>query len=163
MQRAGIMRRFASLTYESLLLVALVFIASFLIAPLVSPASALRDSLVVPSTLGRAISFLALFSLLASYFVFGTSLGRRTLPMKTWRLRLVTTSGETISRKTALLRYLAAWIGPALAVAAFGLLKPIGLGAIAWPLVALNWLAPLVDPDRQFLHDRIAGTRLVID
>ena len=29
--------------------------------------------------------------------------------------------------------------------------------------LALNYLAAFVDPERQFLHDRIAGTRIVQD
>jgi hypothetical protein len=46
-------------------------------------------------------------------------------------------------------------------VLAFALLREAGLGALAWPIAALNWLAAFVDPERQFLHDRIAGTRLI--
>ena len=66
-----------------------------------------------------------------------------------------------LSRRRAFARYVAAWIGPALAVVAYAALTPHGFAALAWPLVFLNWLAALVDPQRQFLHDRIAGTRLV--
>jgi hypothetical protein len=58
-------------------------------------------------------------------------------------------------------RYLAWWIGPALGLAAYALLRPHGLGAIAVPLFLLDYLAALVDPERQFLHDRIAATRIV--
>jgi uncharacterized RDD family membrane protein YckC len=158
---AGIVRRYAALLYEALLLVALVFIASFLLTPLVSPGSAAAGSLILPSMFGRIVSFVGLFSLGALYFVWSWSEGRRTLPMKTWRLTLVTTTGAPLSRRTALVRYIAAWIGPALAVVAYALLSPLALAALAWPIVALNWLAAIVDPQRQFLHDRIAGTRLV--
>lgn len=158
---AGIARRYAALLYEALLLVALVFVASFLLTPLVSPGTAASASLTLPSMAGRIVSFVALFALGAAFFGWSWSAGRRTLPMKTWRLALVTTQGAPLSRRTALVRYLAAWIGPTLAIAAYALLAPRGLGALAWPIVALNWLAALVDPERQFLHDRIAGTRLV--
>jgi uncharacterized RDD family membrane protein YckC len=82
--------------------------------------------------------------------------------MKTWRLALVDASGAPVSPRRALVRYAAAWIGPALAVAVYALLAPHGLGALAWPVLALNWLAAFVDPDRRFLHDRVAGTRLVM-
>ena len=82
--------------------------------------------------------------------------------MKTWRLGLVTVAGGPVTLgRAALLRYLACWIGPALAVAAYRALHPLGLGAHAAWLVAFNFLWAFVDPDRQFLHDRIAGTRIV--
>lgn len=160
-QRASIARRFAALLYEALLLVALVFIASFLLTPLVSPGSAASGSLMLPSTTGRIVSFVALFALGAAFFGWSWSEGRRTLPMKTWRLALVTIEGAPLSRRRALVRYIAAWIGPALAVVAYATLAPLGSGALAWPVLLVNWLAALVDPERQFLHDRIAGTRIV--
>jgi uncharacterized RDD family membrane protein YckC len=158
---AGVLRRWAALVYEALLLVALVFIASFVLAPLVSPGSATRGELVLPSRAARIGSFVALFTLGAVYFAWIWSEGRRTLPMKAWRLALVTQAFAPVSRRQALARYVAAWIGPALAVVAYGLLEPHGFAALAWPLVFVNWLAALVDPQQQFLHDRIAGTRLV--
>ena len=158
---AGIARRYAALLYEALLLLALVFITSYLLTPLVSPGSTSSGSLVVPSTAGRIISFVSLFMLGAAFFGWSWSEGRRTLPMKTWRLALVTNDGAPLSRRLALVRYVAAWIGPALAVVVYALVAPSGFGALAWPLVAINWLAAFVDPERQFLHDRMAGTRIV--
>ncbi len=56
----------------------------------------------------------------------------------------------------------AAWIGPLAALAAHAALQPVNLGAHAAWLVAVGYLWPIVDPDRQFLHDRIAGTRIVM-
>ena len=82
--------------------------------------------------------------------------------MKAWRLRLVTREGAALSRRAAFTRYLAAWIGPALAIVAYALLVQIGLGILAWPVLLINWLAAFVDPQKQFLHDRIAGTRIVV-
>jgi len=160
-QRAGLARRLVALLYEALLLVALVFIASFLLTPLVSPGSARSGMLVVPTLAGRIVSLVALFSLAAAFYTWSWSEGRRTLPMKTWRLALVTVDGERTSRRRAFGRYLAAWIGPALALIAYAALSPRGLGAIAWPLLFINWLAAIADPERQFLHDRLARTRIV--
>ena len=158
---AGVARRWASLLYEALLLTAMVLIASFLLTPVVSPGTATRGELVLPTTAGRAASFVALFTLGALFFAWTWSEGRRTLPMKAWRLALVTPGGAPLTRTRALARYVAAWIGPALAVLAYALLAPRGLGVFAWPLVFVNWLAAFVDPQHQFLHDRLAGTRLV--
>jgi uncharacterized RDD family membrane protein YckC len=155
------MRRFAALAYEALIVVALVLVAGFALIPFVSPEAVRGQPLVVPTTGRRIVGFVALFALGAVFFGWIWSNGRRTLPMKTWRLALVDRAGRAPSPRTAVLRYAAAWLGPALCIALYALAAPHGLGALAWPLVALNWLAALVDPDAQFLHDRIAGTRLV--
>ena len=158
---AGLVRRFAALAYEALILVALVLVAGFALIPFVSPEAVRGQPLVVPTLAGRIVGLVALFTLGALFFGWIWSNGRRTLPMKTWRLALVDRAGHPPSRRTAVVRYAAAWIGPALCIAAYALAAPHGVGALAWPLVALNWLAAFVDPDAQFLHDRIAGTRLV--
>jgi uncharacterized RDD family membrane protein YckC len=89
--------------------------------------------------------------------------GRRTLPMKTWRMRIADADGGPPGARTALLRYLAAWIGPLLALVGYAFLRERGLGALALGLAGLNFLWAAADPDRQFLHDRIAGTRIVRD
>jgi uncharacterized RDD family membrane protein YckC len=78
---------------------------------------------------------LFLLAVFAAYFLHCWLRGGQTLAMKAWRIRLV---GATPRR--ALARFVLA-----------ALLVPTGLG--------LLWA--LVDADRQFLHDRIAGTRLV--
>jgi uncharacterized RDD family membrane protein YckC len=79
---------------------------------------------------------LLLVAVFAAYFLWCWLRGGQTLAMKAWRVRLV----EVTPRK-ALLRF-----GLAL------LLVPTGI-AILWALF---------DRDRQFLHDRLAGTRLVL-
>jgi uncharacterized RDD family membrane protein YckC len=65
----------------------------------------------------------------------------QTLAMKTWRIRLVQANGDTLTFKQAVLRFFLALLGLLLAGAGF-------------------WWA-LFDRDRQFLHDRLVGTRLV--
>ena len=117
----------------------------------------------VPDLPARVLSFALVFGAGAIYYVMSWTDGRRTLPMKTWRLRLVRADGRNVDLRTALIRYLAAWIGPALALGLYVALRPFGLGAHALWLVALNFLWALVDPARRFLHDRVAGTRLVRD
>ncbi len=104
-----------------------------------------------------------LFLVIGLYFVWFWTHGGQTLAMKTWRIRLVTTDGEVVKTKRAIGRYLLSWLWvlPGLAAAR-------ALEAKNWMLVlipALNvllWaLAVYLDPQRQFLHDRIAGTRIV--
>jgi len=159
--RATLARRFAALAYESLLLAAIMLITGFVALPLVTPGQA--DALTVPGLPQRVFLFCLVFSVLAAYFTWTWSAGRRTLPMKTWRLALVQAAdGAPLRPRSALMRYLATWIGPGLALAAYGALQPLGLGAHAAWLVGFNFLWAFVDPGRQFLHDRIAGTQIVI-
>ena len=70
---------------------------------------------------------------LAAYYLFCWLRGGQTLAMKAWRIRLV-----EVTPGKALLRLILA-----------ALLLPV---SIAWALF---------DRDRQFLHDRLAGTRLI--
>jgi uncharacterized RDD family membrane protein YckC len=157
---ASLARRLASLAYETLILCALVLVAGFVTLPLVPPAQD-GGALRVPDAPARALSLAIVFGAGAAYCVASWSGGRRTLPMKTWRIALVRREGTPVDRHTAFTRYLCAWIGPALALAGFLALRPLGAGAPAACLVAVNFRGALVDPDRQFLHDRIAGTRIV--
>jgi uncharacterized RDD family membrane protein YckC len=84
--------------------------------------------------------------------------------MKTWRMQVVTTGGARLPLTTAVARYLLAWgwfLPALLACAALGLKDKsqvgtaIAVGIVGWSLTAL------FDRDRQFLHDRLAGTRVV--
>jgi uncharacterized RDD family membrane protein YckC len=159
---ASLPRRFAALVYESLLLVAVVFAANFALLPLVTPGRAGKAAeLVVPALPERIALFWLTFAVLAAYFVWCWSGGRRTLAMKTWRLALARKDDDAVTPRTALLRYLACWIGPALALAGYFALLRWGYGAHALWLVAFNFLWAFVDRERQFLHDRVAGTRIV--
>jgi uncharacterized RDD family membrane protein YckC len=82
-----------------------------------------------------------LFLVLGIYFVWCWSRGRRTLPMQTWKMRIVRRDGAPVELPRAALRYALAWIS----------LVTLGAGFLwAW-----------IDRDRQFLHDRLAGTRIV--
>ncbi len=162
MPLAGLTRRLGAALYELLLLVAIVFISAFVLMPLVStPASGSQGALAVPDLPSRVILFCAVFAIAAWYFTWCWSHGRRTLAQKAWHLRIADAAGSPLTTKLALARYLATWIGPALAVVANLALRPAGWGAHAAWLVAFNFLWAFVDRDRLFLHDRVAGTRVV--
>ena len=148
--------------YEALLLAAILFVAAFLTLPLVSPRPPdTAGTLTLPGLPSRAIQFCTLFAIAAAYFVWCWTGGRRTLPQKTWRHRIVDGAGLAPDYRRALGRYLAGWIGPALALLTYAAMKPYGLGGVALVPLALNYLAAFVDPGRHFLHDRVAGTWVV--
>lgn len=167
---AGLLRRLGASVYEALLLAALFLGIGFALLPAVTPSSAgvpargVRSPphyLLTPSA--RALSGAVLFGVSGAYCVGLWSGGRRTLPMKTWRIGLRTRTGLSVAPKAALARFLACWIGPALAVAGYSALQPAGAGRWALLLLVLNYAWAFFDRDRQFLQDRIAGTRLVIE
>jgi uncharacterized RDD family membrane protein YckC len=92
------------------------------------------------SPLMRALFRAWLLLLIGGYFVYCWVRGGQTLAMKTWRLRVATRNGGALSWRQATARYVVAVLGVGL----------FGLG--------LLWA--LIDPERQFLHDRLAGTRI---
>ena len=125
-------RRFAAALYDLLMLAALVLIATFPFLAVVGDA-----------TTGWRRHLLQgwVLAVVGAYFVWFWTHGGQTLPMKTWRLKLVRADGARVGAWRALHRY-------ALAV----------LGLFA---AGLGFLWALVDRDRQFLHDRLAGTAIV--
>jgi len=129
----GLLRRLASMLYEAIVLFAVAFLATWLFQ---FAAGTLRIE-------GWRMHLLQLFLLtvFAAYFLWCWLRGGQTLAMKTWRIRLVSRDGHrNLAPKAALLRFVAAL-----------LLVPTLLG-ILWALV---------DRDRQFLHDRLAGSLLI--
>jgi uncharacterized RDD family membrane protein YckC len=130
-RNAGLAVRCASLFYEAVLLVPLLFIGGWLFLALTRDAT---------SPLMRSLLQGWLLLVLGAYFIYCWTHGH-TLAMKTWRLRLITIDGGAPSFRQALVRYL-------LAVLSLGV-----LGA--------GFLWALIDPQRQFLHDRLVGTRIV--
>ena len=128
---AGLCRRISAIIYESLLLLALLFIADYLFLALTHNTS---------SPLFKTLLQVYLLLMMASYFSWSWLRGQ-TLAMKTWRIRIVNQEGAPITLKQALLRFALAF----LLIPAFG--------------ISLIWA--LFDRDKQFLHDRLANTRLV--
>ena len=139
----------------------MALVAGFVFLPLASPSGAIHRTLTVPPVFARTMMFCALVAGAALYYTWCWSKGRRTLPQKTWRLRIVDVEGRALTRRTALLRYFAAWIAPALTIVAYLALRPLGWGRYAAVLLALGYAWALFDRDRQFLLDRVAGTRIV--
>ena len=158
-QTASLWRRFGAFVHELLFLVAYLFITGLIFASVSGESmSAGRPQILAGpiATLQQAYLFLSI----GAYFIYFWINGRRTLAFKTWQLSLVAAAGGPVTLRQAVIRYLATWIGPALGL---GLFLLIGTRGSAWWILGVfaNFLWAFVDPARQFLHDRIAGTRVL--
>lgn len=124
-------RRLAAMVYEALLLVAVWFFATLFYLQF-------RDPQAEPGLLYFRLYLLVVS---AAYFTWFWTHGGQTLAMKTWRIRLVDVQGRPLGLPRATARFFLAVLGFAC----------LGLGFL-WAL----W-----DRESQFLHDRLAGSRLV--
>jgi uncharacterized RDD family membrane protein YckC len=129
---APLLRRLTSVLYEALLLVAVLWLAGLLY-------SLIEFGLHAAHARSVYQGYLVLTA--GIYFVWQWVRGGQTLPMKTWRLKLESRNGAVVTWRQGGLRYVVALAGLAAAGAAF-------------------WWA-LFDRERLFLHDRVAGTRIV--
>ena len=129
----GLLRRLAILCYDALPLFAVLFAATLIVFPLNGgEAFAPYDALY------------SAYLLAVTFFYFGWfwTHGGQTLGMRAWGVRLVGRNATRIKWRDCLVRFLAALIS----------LLPFGLG--------LFWT--LIDAEKRAWHDRISGTRLII-
>ncbi len=152
-------RRLICLVYEAFLVTAVVMLGLFLF---LFVAQAINPDLKRPSVVyGRQV---VLFLVAGAYFVGCWTGSGHTLAMKTWRIKVVKLGYADVPLKAAILRYVFAWgwVLPAIAVCfIFGLTGKLQV-AIALTVGVIVWgLTALLDKDRQFLHDKLAGTRLI--
>ena len=126
-------RRMTTMFYDSLLLTAVLFLATFA---------------VISFTDGNAVEsnniFYKLFLLLLSYlyFVWHWMKGGQTLGMRSWHVRVIDDAGQCPDLKQASLRFIAAFL--------------------SWALVGLGYVWSLFDKEKRALHDRISKTRLIV-
>ena len=118
--------------YEAVLLVPILFVAGYLFLALAHEAS---------GALMRTLLQLWVLGWVGAYLVYCWVKGGQTLAMRAWRLRVQTLDGQPVGLRRALVRYVSAVVGLLACAAGF--------------------LWALLDRDRQCLHDRIAGTRVV--
>ncbi len=121
--------RLASMLYEALLLIAVLFIGVFAFSTLTSYKG---------GGMLKPLFQIYVTGIVAAYFFYFWRKSGQTLAMKTWHIKLISANGKPISYPQCAIRLLAACIGVPL---------------FPWALF---------DRDQQFLHDRIAKTRLVL-
>jgi len=103
-----------------------------------------------------------LFIVFGIYFVLFWTRGQ-TLPMKTWRIKIVDRQGNSITQSKALVRYCLGWVWfiPPLVV-----WKLLHLQLGQSPAIVAGWviiwaLLSRFHPQGQFWHDAWSGTRLI--
>jgi len=128
----SLLRRLAAIFYDSILLCAVFFAATFILISSIGEGEVESGNLFYNA-------FLILLAYL--YFCWHWVKGRQTLGMRSWYVYLVTESNTTLNWKQASLRFAAALLS----------LLTLGLGFI-WALF---------DKQKLALHDRLSKTKLV--
>jgi len=125
-------QRLLCLLYDFLLLFAVIFMASLVFVPLFSSIDPLYF---------KPFYQFYLLTIMGVYFIWFWTHGGQTLAMQTWKLRIVDSKGQSITKKQAITRYL--------------------LALVLYPFFFITLIWMFFDRDRQFLHDRIAGTKVI--
>lgn len=153
----GIARRIFSMLYEATLLFAVAFIATWLFQ------FAAGGAIVTGWQRTALQAYLA--AVFAAYFMWCWLRGGQTLAMKAWGIRLVVPGKARVPPAVAIKRLVlaGAFVGAfcAALLGAFMHRDPwIAFITLAISGSGIGWA--LFDRDRQFLYDRLAGTRLVL-
>ena len=131
MKNAGLLRRLGAILYDSLLVAALLFLATI-------PFIAIRDGEPVdPAT---PTYQLAMFAVAYAFFVGFWMRSGSTLGMLAWGLRVETDNGATPGIGQASMRFFAA--------------------ILSWLALGLGFLWQLWEKDKLTWHDRLSGTRI---
>ena len=137
----GLFRRLGAILYDTMLVSGLLLMA---IVPVVVVLASVSGWDGVDTAGLRKnpfyIAYLLCIPLL--FFVCFWKLAGQTLGMRTWRLRIVDDQGESISWRSAVVRYFAA--------------------LISWGALGLGFLWILIDSEKRAWHDRISRTRLIM-
>lgn len=120
------------MVYDSLILFALIFIATFLLMQILGGEIAASDRWI-----------LQVSALLVAYLYFGWfwTHGGQTVGMRAWRFRVVDNRYDALGWRLATLRFLFAMV--------------------SWLALGLGFLWAAWDPERRAWHDRWSQSRLV--
>ena len=133
MQPTGLLRRIAAMLYDSLLVAALLALATL-------PFIAVRGG--EPVEIGDNLLYRgALVAVIYAFFVGFWLRSGRTLGMQSWRMQLEMIDGSKVTLGPATIRFFAA--------------------LLSWAPAGLGFLWQLWDKDKLTWHDRISGTRIM--
>ncbi len=148
-------RRLMCAAYEFCLLFGVSFIAGYLLLTLAQWRWPLQ-----PTQLSLLQAYM--LCVIGLYFIYFWRRSGQTLAMKTWRMRLVGSQGGAPTLTQCCVRYALLWWGLLPGALVFFATRNGPYAALALLACTLvSWIWMLFDPERQFLHDRLLGTRLV--
>ncbi|MBE9562640.1 MAG: RDD family protein [Proteobacteria bacterium] len=134
----GILRYFAVIFYDSLLLFSVLFLATIIVY------LATDGTIIYPiEDTQTSIMFQAyLFIISFFYFAWSWVKGGQTLGMKAWRVRLVTSDNQPISLRHCLLRFL--------------------ISIISWLMFGMGFFWAFFNKQHRTWHDLISNTHLIV-
>ncbi|MDG2410961.1 MAG: RDD family protein [Halioglobus sp.] len=133
----SLFRRLTAMLYDSLLIVALVFVVNGVVLGVMAKMGVAEDHTLRPwqaqiVTLACVVTFFTLFWIKSG----------QTLGMQAWRIKLVDFDGNTPSVALALLR--------------------CGAALLSAACLGLGFLWCLVDPSKRYWHDYLSHTELIL-
>lgn len=154
-QAPTLLRRMAAFTYEGVVLFGLVMVFGAIYSITTNQTHGLH---------GRNGMQAAMFLVLALYFIWFWTHGGQTLAMRSWQLRLVSAQGGPITLKQALIRFMLSWVWfiPSLLtswLANWHQTKLLYGAMLVW--IGMYALLSKLQPQQQFWHDSICGTRVI--
>lgn len=156
MAPVGLRLRLAALVYEATLLFGVVFAASYVLIA--------ATGWTYPLPAARRWTLQAVvFVVVGLYFVYCWTHGGQTLALKAWRLRVARADGSPVRLGQAIVRYLLAWhlfLPGLISIVLFPATPWLNLAALVLGMLGMLALVNL-DPQRQAVHDRLLGTRLL--
>jgi len=133
MNSPSLFKRIACMLYESLLLIAILALATFIFLKIFGAAT--------QSPLRYFLQFY-LWLIAGAYFIFCWVRSGQTLAMQTWRIQLLGQGGRLMPIRQAAMRYV---------IASFSLI-----------LFGFGFFWAIFDREGLYLHDRFTGGRLVM-
>lgn len=127
----GLLRRFAAIFYDSLLLFAVLFASTTILLLFTSGEAINSENLVY-------FIYLSICSFL--FFGWPWTHGGQTLGMRAWKIILKDANNESVTWDKAGKRFL--------------------LAMVSWGFFGLGYVWAIFDPDKLAFHDRYSGTRL---
>ncbi|MBK1692523.1 RDD family protein [Ectothiorhodospira mobilis] len=150
----GLLRRLGCIVYDGIMVLAVLLLVTLVVS--------IFGGITPEHPWYPAYVFLVALSAFLYYGWFWTH-GGISLPMQTWRMRLVSRSGGRVTWLQSLARFgtgLAQWV-----LVLWGLRLwsggngPMAAGVAAVVLAGLAWT--LLHPQKLMLHDLLSGTRLI--
>lgn len=132
----GLGRRLLAILYDSIVVLAILFIATVPVVLLTG--GALEKSLLYRTAL-QAYELLVAFAFFGGFWRFGG----QTIGMRAWKIRVIRDNGEPLRWRDAALRYL--------------------MALISWAVLGIGFVWSLFDREGRTWHDIASHTRLIRD